>query len=434
MRSYLRRLLLLTLVLVALLPAAVAHAMTDSGVTLNKDSGGQPARFNLTAVTDKDAAIDSMVFRFPPGFDLSKSHATVTTLKGLQRTIVHVTEKRAGQEYSLSFQPPIAPESNLSLYVYDVGLPTDGGDFKLDATYIAKGETRTIPDLTFSFATRSVWQEIANSLENQAWVKAWNSVGFLDLFMNPQQAILALPLVFRGWLSSVALVAVAFPIAITLGLMLAFIKMSKIPPVRWPANVYVNVIRGTPLFLQIYIAFVGLPIAGLRAPWFPTSVIVLALNSSAYLAEIFRAGIQSINKGQFEASSSLGMSYAQSMRYVIVPQTVKRVLPTMTSEFILLFKDTALLFAVGVFELMMYANSRVANTGNLTPFMVGAVFYLIVTIPLINWVARLEARLAVSEGGQSASEQSGSFLTRMFGRVRPTVDETAELAPVSERR
>ena len=135
--------------------------------------------------------------------------------------------------------------------------------------------------------------------------------------------------------------------------------------------------------------------------WFVTGVIVLALNSSAYLAEIFRAGIQSINRGQFEAASSLGMTYPQAMAFVIIPQTVKRVLPTMTSEFILLFKDTALLSAVGVFELLLYSNSLVSRSGNITPFMVAAVYYLIITVPLINIVGRLEAKLAQSEGGQT---------------------------------
>ena len=133
---------------------------------------------------------------------------------------------------------------------------------------------------------------------------------------------------------------------------------------------------------------------------------MLAFNSSAYLAEIFRAGIQSINRGQFEAASSLGMTYPQSMAFVIIPQTVKRVLPTMTSEFILLFKDTALLSAVGVFELMLYSNNLVARSGNITPFMVAAVYYLIITVPLINIVGRLEAKLAQSEGGQTAAPPS----------------------------
>jgi polar amino acid transport system substrate-binding protein len=94
------------------------------------------------------------------------------------------------------------------------------------------------------------------------------------------------------------------------------------------------------------------------------------------------------------------MSYWQAMQHVIIPQTVRRVLPTMTSEFILLFKDTALLSAVGIFELMMNAKNSAANAGNVTAYTVAAVYYLIITIPLINWVQRLEAKLALSETGQ----------------------------------
>jgi len=218
----------------------------------------------------------------------------------------------------------------------------------------------------------------------------------------------------------------AFPLAIAGGLGIAFMKMSKIQPLRWVAASYINVIRGTPLFLQIFVAFIGLRIAGLRASDYVTAVLVLAINSSAYLAEIFRAGIQSISKGQFEAASSLGMTYWQSMQFVIIPQTVKRVLPTMTSEFILLFKDTALLSAIGVFELMMYANNYVARVANLTPYIVSAAYYLVVTIPLINLVGRLEAKLALSEHGQAPPEikkpRSG-----LFGRWTP-----ASAGPESE--
>ncbi len=95
------------------------------------------------------------------------------------------------------------------------------------------------------------------------------------------------------------------------------------------------------------------------------------------------------------------MTYWQAMQHVIIPQTVRRVLPTMTSEFILLFKDTALLSAVGIFELMMNSKNSAANAGNVTAYTVAAVYYLVITIPLINWVQRLEARLALSETGQT---------------------------------
>ncbi len=200
------------------------------------------------------------------------------------------------------------------------------------------------------------------------------------------------------------LVLLGFPLAIPAGLLLAFAKMSKIAPARWIASFYVNVMRGTPLFLQMYIVFFGLPLLGVNGNKYFLGMLVLALNSAAYLTEIFRAGIQSIHKGQLEAASSLGMSYWQAMQYVIIPQTVKRVLPTMTSEFILLYKDTAMLSAVGVFELMMYSKNLAAITGNITPYVVAACFYLVVTMPLIRYVQQLEQHLAVAEGGAAASE------------------------------
>ena len=129
---------------------------------------------------------------------------------------------------------------------------------------------------------------------------------------------------------------------------------------------YVNLIRGTPAFLQIYIAFFGLPLAGVNIDNYTLGVIVMAMNSAAYLCEIFRAGIQSIPKGQSEAARSLGMSAAQTMVSIIIPQTFRNVIPTLTSEFILLYKDTSLLAAVGVMEIVMYAKTIVATTGSIT--------------------------------------------------------------------
>ena len=117
------------------------------------------------------------------------------------------------------------------------------------------------------------------------------------------------------------------------------------------------------------------------------------MNSGAYLCEIFRGGIQSISKGQFEAARSLGMNGAQTMVFVIIPQTLRRVLPTMTSEFILLYKDTSLLAAVGVMEVVMYAKTIVAATGSITPYIVAACFYLVITLPLAKLVGLLERAL-----------------------------------------
>ena len=186
---------------------------------------------------------------------------------------------------------------------------------------------------------------------------------------------------------------VACPLGITCGIALSLMRISKSRILRCLAGIYVNIIRGTPAFLQIYIAFFGLPLAGVKVDDYVLGVIVMAMNSSAYLCEIFRAGIQSIPKGQNEAARSLGMNAFQTLLYVMIPQTFRNVLPTLTSEFILLYKDTSLLAAVGVVEIVMNARTIVATTGSITPYVVAALFYLVITLPLARLVSGLEARL-----------------------------------------
>lgn len=377
-------------------------ALEGATITLNNTSGGSLTRFTFNALTR--APVDAVGLEFPKDFDLSDATIDVVTLEGLTRLPVTAKPEVEGTTLRLQFTPSVPASSTLRVQIHDVQLPNKGGNRQVGVTYLSEGVEGTVDAPRFTFETVKTSEQVSRWLDRQAWVEAWNSVDFLDLFMQPQKIAIAVPLLFVGWLTSIALVGVAFPGAIVGGLALAFARMSKIAPVRWFAGLYINVIRGTPLFLQIYIAFVGLPIAGIKAPLFITGVLVLALNSSAYLAEIFRAGIQSIHKGQFEAASSLGMTYWKAMQHVIIPQTVKRVLPTMTSEFILLFKDTALLSAVGVFELMLYSNSISTRSGNLTPYMVAAVYYLLITIPLINWVGSLERKLAIAEGGQAPTK------------------------------
>jgi polar amino acid transport system substrate-binding protein len=396
----------LALVLGAAVAPAPAHALTQAQVTLDQETGNQPTRFTFEAIADNDATVSVISLTFPAHFDLKASQTGVVTLQGLNRVTVKYATSVSGQTVRVAFDPGLTPATDVRITVNNVLTPMQGGNFHLGVTYEANGAVKSAGELPFSFATPTNGQQLAAWLGKQPAVKAWDSVNFFNLFLQPELGVIAFTTVWAGWLISLALVILAFPLAIVGGLLLAFMKMAKIAPIRWIASAYINVIRGTPLFLQIAIVFTGLPIAGLHVQWFVAGVGVLAFNSSAYLAEIFRAGIQSINKGQFEAASSLGMTYPQSMAFVIIPQTVKRVLPTMTSEFILLFKDTALLSAVGVFELMLYSNNLVARSGNITPFMVAAVYYLIITVPLINIVGRLEAKLAQSEGGQTAAPPS----------------------------
>ncbi len=418
-------LLLLTL-------ASPALAMTGGKVTVDRDTGGQLTRFTFAATTDADEAVSRIDFLFPEGFDPSKASVDVTLLEGLKR-IDAIYEQRIDPQtgvVTVLFDPAVPPGSNLFMQIREVLTPIAGGTYVLPVEYRLSGDAsgaapQAIDGLTFKYKTPPREEVISRWLDGQSWVTAWNNVKFLNLFLKPQQFVRAVPLLFAGWLMSLALVLSAFPISIVGGLGTAFMKMSKVPPVRWLASIYINVIRGTPLFLQIFVVFIGLRTTGLRFPDFVSAIVVLAFNSSAYLAEIFRAGIQSISKGQFEAASSLGMSYWQAMRYVIIPQTVRRVLPTMTSEFILLFKDTALFAAVGIFELMLRSQNFVSRSGNLTAYVVAALYYLIITIPLINLVGRLEAKLAQSEHGvvTTTGKRRGRHKTELLSG--PEFDTTA---------
>ena len=230
-------------------------------------------------------------------------------------------------------------------------------------------------------------------------MEAWNSNQFLGMFLKPQLLVTSFSSLAPGWILCLGIVVAAYPFAIALGLLFAMLKISKWRILRAIAVVYINVLRGTPLFLQIYIMFFGLPMLNINIDNNLLGIIVMAINSSAYLAEIFRAGIQSIPQGQYEAASSLGMNYVQTMFTIILPQTVRRVIPTVTSDFITAFKDTSLLSSVGVMELMMFSKNLTTVTGNITPYVAAGIFYLIVTLPLIKVVGIVEENIARSERG-----------------------------------
>ena len=185
---------------------------------------------------------------------------------------------------------------------------------------------------------------------------------------------------------------------IILGLILAVLTLSKRRVVRAPARLYVNFFRGTPLLWQLVTFYFGVNLGlGLKLNAFTVGLIVFSLNTGAYAAEVFRAGIQSIERGQIEAARSLGMSYMQSMRYAIVPQAVRRVIPPLMNEFVILIKDTALIVALGVLtserDIFSVARQIYSSTFNATGFMAAAAGYLVVTLPLIRLVTMVEKRL-----------------------------------------
>lgn len=187
-------------------------------------------------------------------------------------------------------------------------------------------------------------------------------------------------------------------LGMVLGLFLAVLVLSNRVVVRAPARLYINAVRGTPLIVQLAIAFFGVVIGiGLEVSAFSVAGVVLGLNAGAYTAEIFRAGIQSLERGQMEASRSLGMSYGQAMTYVIVPQAIRRVIPPLMNEFVILLKDTSLVFVLGLTfsqrELLSVGRDAYAEIFNATPYLVSAAGYLIVTLPLIRLVTMLERKL-----------------------------------------
>jgi His/Glu/Gln/Arg/opine family amino acid ABC transporter permease subunit len=197
---------------------------------------------------------------------------------------------------------------------------------------------------------------------------------------------------------------------VIVGLALAMLVLSQRRAVRAPARAYINFFRGTPLIWQLSFFYFGL-VLGLGLPFdvFQAALIVFMLNTGAYAAEVFRAGIQSIERGQMEAARSLGMSYLQAMRYTIVPQAVRRVIPPLMNEFVILIKDTALVLVLGLAEnqLDIYNNAKegYSSTANATFFVAAAVGYLAVTLPLIRLVNAAERRLRGGLLGLTVGQQ-----------------------------
>jgi His/Glu/Gln/Arg/opine family amino acid ABC transporter permease subunit len=184
---------------------------------------------------------------------------------------------------------------------------------------------------------------------------------------------------------------------IILGMTLSLLTLSARQTVRAPARVYINFFRGTPLIWQLTVFYFGLAGLGVNLSAFQTGLLVFSLNTGAYSAEVFRAGIQSIERGQMEAARSLGMTYLQAMRYAIVPQAVRRVIPPLMNEFVILIKDTALVVVLGVViqerEIFSVAQDGYASSANSTFYVAAAIGYLVITLPLIRLVNFVETRL-----------------------------------------
>jgi His/Glu/Gln/Arg/opine family amino acid ABC transporter permease subunit len=221
---------------------------------------------------------------------------------------------------------------------------------------------------------------------------------FFDLSIWRQ---VAGPMIREGLRMTIVYAVLAEILGMALGMAAAFMRLSRFAALRLVAAAYVDVLRGLPLLMTIMLIGFGLPLAGLPPrSAFAAGVTALSLVAGAYLAETFRAGIQSIERGQTLAALSLGMSNWTAMRTVVLPQAIRRVIPPLVNEFIALLKDTSLVAVLGTVvgrdrELLRVARDGVGFLASPSPFMLASLMYLAVTLPLTRLVAVIERRVRV---------------------------------------
>ena len=206
-----------------------------------------------------------------------------------------------------------------------------------------------------------------------------------------------IPQMLMGTVDTLRLFFITIVLAIPLGVLLAFCRVSSFKLLRDVVAAYVYVLRGTPLMLQLLFVYFGLPfipVIGIRLDDFPAAVLAFVLNYGAYFCEIFRAGIQAIPKGQYEAAKTLGMNYVQTMKRIILPQVFKIILPPVSNETITLVKDTSLIYVLAMNDLLRTTRNLVQRDFNIMPFVVAAVFYLVMSMILTYGFNELEKHFA----------------------------------------
>lgn len=228
------------------------------------------------------------------------------------------------------------------------------------------------------------------------WERITNQFFRLDIARDQFPEIITIALK-----NTVLFTLISFAGGLVLGIAFALMKLSSVAPYRWFATAWIELFRGMPALLTIFAMVYVVPIAfGFRIPGgqVGAGLIGLIFVASAYMAEVIRSGIQAVSKGQSEAARSLGMSPAKTMGWIVLPQGFRIIIPPLTNEFVLLLKDTSLLFIAGstvlTKELTTYARDGLTNTGNGTTLVMAAMLYLLITIPLTRLVAVLERRLA----------------------------------------
>ena len=214
--------------------------------------------------------------------------------------------------------------------------------------------------------------------------------------LNVDLMINSLPLLIVGAGITIQITAISVGLGLIIGMFVGIARICNVKVLRALATVYIDFLRGTPLLVQIFLIYFALPmVVGQRVAPFIAAITACGINSGAYIAEIFRAGIQAIDEGQMEAGRSLGMSWVQTMRNIIVPQTFKNVIPPLGNEFIALLKDSSLVSVIGFEELTRRGQLIIARTyGSLEIWITVALIYLVMTLTISRLVSYMEKRLA----------------------------------------
>ena len=211
--------------------------------------------------------------------------------------------------------------------------------------------------------------------------------------MDVSIIIEALPPLLKATVITILLAVVSIVIALILGFFTALVRIGKLKLLKFIGTVYVSMFRGTPLLVQLFVIYYGLPQINIELDPIPSGILALSLNAGAYLSESFRAAILAVDKGQTEAAVSMGMTYGEAMRRIILPQSIRIAIPTLSNTYIILIKDTSLVSVITVTELLQMSTLIIAKTFEpLTIYLVAAVLYWIVITFFTVLLDRFEKR------------------------------------------
>ena len=217
-----------------------------------------------------------------------------------------------------------------------------------------------------------------------------------EVFFNLDVLRRSFPLLMLGLWTTILLGVVSIALGLLLGLVLVMLRLYAARPVRWLAVGYINLFRALPLLVLLVLIYYALPFLGVRLSSFAAATAALSLVSGAYTAEIFRAGIEAVPRGQFEASEALGLRRWRTMQFVVLPQAIRIVVPPLTSNGINVLKDTALASVVAMPDLLKQATQAQALFANPSPLVGAAVLYVLLLLPMVALVGRLSQRPAAS--------------------------------------